>query len=148
MGAKTVYFLNQDLGIQHTGIESSALLRYRLFANQLDTQPVFITAKYRCQLSTEIQILKQQAKLSSEAIVVNIYDFYQQLLPLKDAEIHLYNGEIIVPLVGNHYQKYLDIDGNVRASVVYNQSNQRLHYIVHFLKELNGAEIIIMKVGV
>lgn len=134
MDAKTVYFLNQDLGVQHTGIESSALLRYRLFSNQLNIQPVFITAKYRCQLSTEIQILKQQKKLPSEAVVVNIYDFYQQLLPLTDAEISLYNGEIIVPLTGNHYQKYLDIDGNVRLSAVYNQSNQRLHYIVHFFK--------------
>ncbi|UNM96439.1 glycosyltransferase [Ignatzschineria rhizosphaerae] len=134
MKFKKVYFLNQDLGVQHTGIESSALLRYRLFANQLNIQPVFITAKYRSQLSTEIKILKQQAKLPSEATVINIYDFYQQLLPLKDAEISLYNGEVIVSLIGNHYQNYLDIDGNVRGRAFYNQSNQRLHYIVHFFK--------------
>lgn len=127
-----VYFLNQDLGGKHTGIESSALLRSSLFINKLNIYPTFITCKYRCQLGTEIQELQRKNKLSGDIQVVNLYDFLQQLKDTQQTKLTLYSGDVIIPLVGEGYRKYLDVNNQVKVNAVYNNTNSRLHYVVHF----------------
>ena len=132
MNSPKIYFLNVDLGVRHTGVESSALLRSRLFINRLGLTPIFITTKYRCQMATEVQELKKRGKLASEVTVVNLNDYLQNFASHKEGELSLYEGELIVSLSGKESQKYHDANGTLRARAFYNQFNQRLHYIVHF----------------
>lgn len=132
MVSTNIYFLNSDLGIKHTGIESSALLRSRLFINQLGVVPTFITCKYRSQVGAEVQELKNKGKLEKEVSVVNLYDYFQQLVCSEDIYLSLYNGEFVIPFQGIKTQQYVHSGGDVRINVVYNPVNQRLHYIVHF----------------
>lgn len=132
MKSKAIYFLNQDLGIKYTGIENAALLRSRLFLNHLGVIPSFITYKYRSQLATEVQELKDKRKLPLEVEVINIYDFFQELGTSAQKNFYLYEGEFEVSLTGIGYKKYVNSQGVFKASAIYNQYNQRLHYIVHF----------------
>lgn len=132
MGAKKFYFLNMDLSIKHTGVESSALLRSRLFINQLNITPVFITIKYRSQATVEVEGLRNQKKLAPDVQVVNMYDYFQSFKVQKEGSLFIYGGELVVPLSGLQRLTFFDSDRKQRASVFYNQNNQRLHYIIHF----------------
>ena len=135
MGAKKFYFLNMDLSIKHTGVESSALLRSRLFINQLNITPVFITIKYRSQATVEVEGLRSQKKLAPDVQVVNMYDYFQSFKVQKEGSLFFYGGELVVPLSGLQRLTFFDSDRKQRASVFYNQNNQRLHYIIHLLYE-------------
>lgn len=132
MNKKNVYFLNIDLGLKHTGIESSALLRSSLFVNQLNCIPTIITYRYRSQLTSEVNTLRSKGKLSRKIPVVNIYNYFQQLKGINDTELQLYDGEFKASYVGTLHKKYLDENGKVKASVIYNQLNNRLHYVIHY----------------
>ena len=129
---RNIYFLNIDLGLKHTGIESSALLRSSLFVNQLNCIPTIITYRYRSQLTSEVNALRSKGKLSKKIPVVNVYDYFQQLKIINDTELSLYDGGFKVPYIGTLHQKYLDENGRVKASATYNQLNNRLHYITHY----------------
>lgn len=135
MNNTKIYFLNVDLGIRYTGIESSALLRSRLFVNQLGLMPTFITCKYRSQLMTEIEELKKQKKLAPGILVINLYDYLQKLASYKESTLSLYDGEVLVSLSGTQSQRYFDTKNKLKVRVFYNQLNQRLHYIIHFYQD-------------
>lgn len=132
MSSKKVYFLNIDLGIKHTGVESSALLRSMLFINQLNLVPVFITYKYRSQLMTEVQELINQKKLAPEVLVINLYDYFQKFVNHVEGTLSLYEGKVIVPLSGTQSQRYFDDNNKLKVIAFFNQYTNRLHYIIHF----------------
>lgn len=135
MNIEKIYFLNLDLGIKHTGVESSALLRSKLFINQLDLKPTFITSKYRSQSAVEVRQLKAQNKLAADVEVINLYDYFQSHTSNNDNALSIYDGEVVIPVSGTQPQRYLDANGKLKVSVFYNQLNQCLHYIVHFLDQ-------------
>ena len=132
MDKRNIYFLNLDLGIRHTGIESSAILRSSLFINQLHIRPTVITYHYRSQLASEVDELRNKGRLSKKIAVVNLYDYLQDLNMINDTELTLYGGKFKASYIGTTPQKYLDEAGRVKANVIYNQLNSRLHYIIHF----------------
>lgn len=134
MNETNIYFLNLDLGIKHTGIESSAALRSSLFINQLNYIPTIITYHYRSQLTSEVNELRNKGKLSKKIPVINIYDYLQELQVVNDKELSLYDGQFKVSYVGSKSIQYLSENGSVKATVVYNQLNDRLHYIIHLYK--------------
>ena len=134
MSKTNIYFLNLDLGIKHTGIESSAALRSSLFINQLSYIPTIITYHYRSQLTSEVNELRNRGKLSKKISVINIYEYLQELKAINDKELVLYDGQFKAPYVGCSSLQYLDEDNSLKATVIYNQLNDRLHYIIHLYK--------------
>jgi len=134
MNETNIYFLNLDLGIKHTGIESSAALRSSLFINQLNHIPTIITYHYRSQLISEVNELRNKGKLSKKIPVINIYDYLQELQVVNDKELSLYDGQFKVSYVGSKSIQYLSENDSVKATVIYNQLNDRLHYIIHLYK--------------
>lgn len=127
------YFFNVNIGVVHTGVESSSLLRSKFFYNQFKIAPIFITYVYKSQLITEVDILKAQEKLPKASIVFSIYDYFQQFSSsekLYKNEVTI-NGEV-VPHENKDNLKYLDAEGRLKAYVIYNRLNNKLHYINHF----------------
>ncbi|WP_461748208.1 glycosyltransferase [Ignatzschineria sp. LJL83] len=100
--------------------------------NQLNCIPTIITYRYRSQLTSEVNALRSKGKLSKKIPVVNIYDYFQQLKGINDTELRLYDGKFKVSYVGVSPQKYVDENNRVRANAIYNQLNNRLHYITHY----------------
>lgn len=128
-----IYFLNYDLGVKHTGVESSALLRAQLFYRQLQLPVTILTYNYRSHLGTDVSILKSKGKLPEKTVVLSIYDYLQQFIGLETPpKVFLGEERKEVSFVGRENIRYMDDKGRLEAFIIYNQSNQRLHYINHF----------------
>lgn len=127
-----IYFLNYDLGLKHTGIESSALLRAQLFSRQFNFPVTILTYKYRSHLATEVEILKSRRKLPKSTIVLSVYDYFQQFLGHAAPDIFLGAERKSVPFKSNSNIRYLNDKGRLEAFAIYNCLNQRLHYINYF----------------
>lgn len=130
--AQKIYFLNSDISLRHTGIESSALLRAQLFDRHLRLPVTILTYKYRSHLATEVAILKQRNKLPKSTIVVSVYDYLQQFWGHKAPDVFIGSADKVVPFKHTENLRYTDDKGQLEAVVVYNALNNRLHYINYF----------------
>ena len=127
-----IYFLENDLGLKHTGIEGSALLRAQLFHRQLGFTVTILTRLYRSHLATEVSIFKQRKRLPESAVVLSIYDYLQQFIGYVAPDIFIGLAREKVPFKSTENIKYLDDKGRLQAFAIYSQLNNRLHYINYF----------------
>ncbi|WP_301099222.1 glycosyltransferase [Otariodibacter sp.] len=70
-------FLNNRLGKNYTGIESSALKRSKIFIEKLNIIPVFLTMAYNLNTESIVEELKALKKIPDSFKHVNLYQFYQ-----------------------------------------------------------------------
>lgn len=125
-------FLNYDLGLKHTGIESSALLRARLFDYQLKIPVTILTYKYRSHLATEVSLLKQKRKLPKSTVVLSLYDYLQQFRECRAPNVYVGMNNQKIPFKNTDNVRYVNDEGQLEAFVIYNKLNSRLHYINYF----------------
>ena len=70
-------FLNNRLGKNYTGIESSVLKRSKLFIEKLNIIPVFLTMAYDLNTESTVEGLKKLKKIPDSFKHINLYQFYQ-----------------------------------------------------------------------
>jgi poly(glycerol-phosphate) alpha-glucosyltransferase len=75
-----IYFLNIDIGREATGIEHSAIGRWKLFkANNIESK--IVTNQYNCDLHKNIQSFGLQSR-----DILNMYDFFQNAVEYDETE--------------------------------------------------------------
>ena len=136
-----IWFLNQDMGIQRTGIENAALLRAQLFTNNLRTKPVILTCKYNPNLHDAIASLKVNGALHKDQTVRSVYDFLQDAEHI-DSRLNVSptlqpnSNFSFQPVVGKRDIRVNDRQGQRVMYVARNPINDTLSYVNHFCNGL------------
>ncbi|WP_138515643.1 glycosyltransferase [Limnobacter alexandrii] len=123
------WFLNQDMGFQRSGVENAALLRSRLFVEELNKAPVLVTSRFNPRLHESIQGLKVACR--------SIYDYLQDA---ETAPVALNTGQSIErnPLWKiSHVEGRRDFrvagpDGHLLMYVVRHPTSDAILHINHF----------------
>lgn len=133
----TVWFLNQNMAFQRSGVENAALLRNRVFTREMQVQPVLLTCRYNPRLSESIQRLIENGALLPTQKCQSVYDFLQNAehVPkvLNTGESILSNRTFVTQTVANRRDlRVSDRHGHLLMYLVRNPENDALDYINHF----------------
>ncbi len=112
-----VRFLNRNLRRVRTGIENAALLRMKVFANDLGIMPEYLTVDYDPFFSETRTELISAGRVLQHAVFRNIYDHFQEIQTGESRPTQ-------VEMPRNSQWKYVAVPGT-RDLEVYG-SNQRL----------------------
>lgn len=135
----TLWFLNQNMAFQRSGVENAALLRNQVFTREMQVQPVLLTCRYNPRLSESIQRLIENGVLPATQKYQSVYDFLQnaEQVPgvLNTGESFLTNPAFSVQSVSNRRDvRVSDSHGQLLMYLVRNPDNDALDYINHFCK--------------
>jgi glycosyltransferase involved in cell wall biosynthesis len=133
----TVWFLNQNMALQRSGVENAALLRNQVFTRELQVQPVLLTCRYNPRLSESIQRLMAEGTLPPTQKYQSVYDFLQNAehVPnvLNAGESILINPVFNTQAVANRRDvRVSDRHGHLLMYLVRNPDNDALEHINHF----------------
>lgn len=133
----TVWFLNQNMAFQRSGVENAALLRNQVFTRELQVQPVLLTCRYNPRLSESIQRLVADGVLPATQKYQSVYDFLQNAehIPavLNTGESILSNPAFHAQPVANRRDVRVgDRHGHLLMYLVRNPDNDALEHINHF----------------
>lgn len=131
------WFLNQDIGFQRSGVENAALLRSRLFIQELHKAPILVTCRFNPRLNESIEGLRVAGTLTKSQLCRSIYDY------LQDAEalpVALNTGRSIeqnplwavTHVEGRRDLRVMDLAGHLLMYVVRNPTTDAILYINHF----------------
>ncbi len=137
MSDVTVWMLNEDLGLQRSGVENSALLRSRLFSAQLGIRPVFLTGRFNPRIHQNASLLMQSADCDGLPVFRSIYNF------LQDSEDFVGASNTGEAIIGSpHFRstlvdrsrdvRVLDSAGRLLMYVVRDVANDELIHVNHF----------------
>lgn len=128
-------FLNLDIGNTLTGIETSAILRSKLFIEYLNINPTLITIRYNPNLQGNILSLIDSGKAHKEINVINLYDIIQGFDEVKES-ISPANNPIKNLTFKNVSKtidiKYFDKFDNLIMYKVHNKKTDKLSHINYF----------------
>lgn len=129
-------FLNLDFGKNLTGIEFSALSRYKLFVEYLNIKPIIITSKYNPYMYKNIDNLIKIGKVEKNPNIINLYDFIQgfTLSNRKRDNKALTNNLKSVIVDGYKDIKYFDNNNKLTMYKVYDKDIGLLSHINYFHK--------------
>ncbi|HEX4878587.1 MAG TPA: glycosyltransferase [Limnobacter sp.] len=137
-----VWFLNQDMGFQRSGVENASLMRANLFVSQLQKPVTLLCSKYNPELAASTAQLRQLGQLHPGVQVCSVYDWVQSLVghaalcePFEPAPG---NGLVRRPVQGTPDFKWFNQDGAVVRYEVRSQHTGRLLQVNHFL---NGQKV-------
>ena len=74
----TVRFLHRNLRRIRSGIENAALLRIKMFSNELGILPEYLTVDYEPNFPVIRRELIAEGRVSEQVVFRNIYDYFQE----------------------------------------------------------------------
>lgn len=133
----TVWFLNQNMAFQRSGVENAALLRNQVFIREMQVQPMLLTCRYNPRLSESIQRLVAGGALPPTQKYQSVYDFLQKAehVPhvLNTGETILTNPAFDTQAVANRRDvRVSNLQDHLLMYLVRNPENEALDYINHF----------------
>lgn len=131
------WFLNQNFGFQRSGVENAALLRYRVFEQEMHVRPVLLTCRYNPRLHESIEKLVANKALPESSVCWSVHDYFQ------DAELvstQLNTGQSLFDnpmlrsqlVAGRRDLRVTSPQGQLLMYVVRNPVNDALIHINHF----------------
>lgn len=131
------WFLNQNFGFQRSGVENAALLRYRVFEQEMHVRPVLLTCRYNPRLHESIEKLVANKALPESSVCRSVHDYFQ------DAELvstQLNTGQSLFEnpmlrsqlVAGRRDIRVTSLQGQLLMYVVRNPVNDALIHINHF----------------
>lgn len=131
-----VYFLNSGLKTSYTGIESSVLLRARLFIDYLGIVPILFLVNYNPHQFSDVLYLKKVGEYPEALSYINIYDLIQDIdrkkISPRDKKIYLNDSWTVCNVKGYKDKRVIDENGNLIMYQVYNRVTDNLHFINYF----------------
>ena len=133
----SVWFLNQDMAFQRTGVENAALLRNQVFVRELNASPIVLTSRYNPGLHESIIRLKARGAWPTDQTCRSVYDFLQEAehcpAVVNTGEDLLTNPVFQSEVVkGTRDIRVNDLRGQRVMYIARNPVNDALDYINHF----------------
>ncbi len=133
----TFWFLNQNFGFQRSGVENAALLRYRVFEQEMHVRPVLLTCRYNPRLQESIEKLVANKALPESSVCRSVHDYFQDAeeVPtrLNTGQSLFDNPMIRSQLVADRRDiRVTSPQGQLLMYVVRNPVNDALIHINHF----------------
>lgn len=119
-GKVKYYFLEQDFGEFRTGVESSALLRARIFKKYLAINPILLTVTYNTGLNTQRRNLYEKNLLDYDCQIINMYEYFQ--------ETETNNTELQIGTPKNNNKWIYRTVANTNDYRVYDKNNNQIMY--------------------
>ncbi|MAZ09758.1 MAG: hypothetical protein CMN90_08775 [Sutterellaceae bacterium] len=133
----TFWFLNQNFGFQRSGVENAALLRYRVFDQEMQLKPVLLTCRYNPRLHESIDKLVANKALPASSQCRSVYDYFQNAevvsRQLNTGQSFFDNPMLRCQLLTDRRDiRVMSQHGQLLMYVVRNPVNDALIHINHF----------------